>query len=110
MADHIGVMYLGQLVEVGEADALFAAPRHPYTALLLKAAPDLDVADRSLHAIPGELPSAASPPAGCRFHPRWPRAQALCAEQEPALAGAPDGDAVRCNFPLDARQVRRPER
>ena len=102
MADRIGVMYLGRIVEIGTADALFANPRHPYSALLLKAAPDLDIVDRSLHPVPGELPSGLSPPSGCSFHPRCPRARDLCKASEPKLGNASGEGIVACHFPLDA--------
>jgi peptide/nickel transport system ATP-binding protein len=101
MADRIGVMYLGELVEEASAATLFRRPRHPYTRLLIDAAPDLDVEDRSLHPIRGELPSPAAPPAGCRFHPRCPFAQDLCRTTVPAPRPAPDGGMVRCHFDLD---------
>jgi peptide/nickel transport system ATP-binding protein len=101
MADRIGVMYLGQLVEEAQGTDLFRSPRHPYTRLLIDAAPDLDTHDRSLHPIAGDLPSPSAPPPGCRFHTRCPRAQALCIETEPAMTQAADGTAFRCHFPLD---------
>ena len=101
MADRIGVMYLGQIVEEAETDTLFGAPRHPYTRLLIDAAPDLDTHDRSLHPIAGDLPSPSSPPSGCRFHTRCPRAAAPCVENEPVLTVTPEGSTFRCHFPLE---------
>ncbi|MEJ1158412.1 ABC transporter ATP-binding protein [Prosthecomicrobium sp. N25] len=106
MADRIGVMYLGELVETADAETLFRAPRHPYTRLLIDAAPDLDVADRSLHPIRGELPSPAAPPPGCRFHPRCPFAEDRCRREAPAERAVPGG-TVRCHFDLDLSLPRR---
>ena len=101
MADRIGVMYLGQLVETAAADELFRKPRHPYTRLLIDAAPSIDVTDRSLHPIRGELPSIKAPPPGCRFSPRCPFAQAMCRATMPAPRPTPEGGMVRCHFDLD---------
>jgi oligopeptide/dipeptide ABC transporter ATP-binding protein len=79
-------MYLGRLAELAPRDALFAAPRHPYTRALLLAVPEPDpVTQRAKPRVPlaGEIPSPARPPAGCRFHTRCPMARPLCREQEP---------------------------
>jgi peptide/nickel transport system ATP-binding protein len=103
MADRIGVMYLGQLVEEAPTTQLFRAPRHPYTRLLIDAAPNLDTSDRRLHPIAGELPSPSATPQGCRFHGRCPRAQSICAVEEPAVTRAENGATFRCHFPLDER-------
>ncbi len=99
ISDRIGVMYLGQLVEVGEAQALFAAPKHPYTRALLDAVP-LPIVDktRALAILEGNVPSPTDPPAGCRFHPRCPLAQAQCREQAPALRDIRPGWHVACHF------------
>jgi peptide/nickel transport system ATP-binding protein len=104
IADRIGVMYLGQIVEIADNPALFETPRHPYTRLLLEAALDLDTSDQSLHPIPGELPSPQSPPPGCRFQTRCPRMQRVCIDDEPALTASMD-TAFRCHFPLDGGVV-----
>ena len=107
IADRIGVMYLGKLVEVGPTDQVYARPAHPYTAGLLAAVPvavpRAEGSRRLTPAIRGELPSAAAPPSGCRFRTRCPRAQQVCAEDEPPLdtAGAA-GHVVACHFPLRA--------
>ena len=88
VADRIGVMYLGKLVELAEADALFAQPRHPYTRALLAAIPVPDPTRRSAGSagLRGEIPSARNPPAGCRFHTRCPMVHAeRCATDEPQL-------------------------
>jgi oligopeptide/dipeptide ABC transporter ATP-binding protein len=105
LADRIGVMYLGQLVETGDASEVYAHPAHPYTAGLLEAIPLPDPAlerSKGKLAIEGELPSAADPPSGCRFRTRCPRAQAVCAEQQPALrAFNVPGHRAACHFPLE---------
>jgi peptide/nickel transport system ATP-binding protein len=101
MADRIGVMYLGQLVEEATTSDLFRSPRHPYTRLLIDAAPDLDTYDRSLHPIAGDLPSPSAPPPGCRFHTRCPRAQGRCVAEEPGITTSSDGTTFRCHFPLE---------
>ncbi|SDK81219.1 peptide/nickel transport system ATP-binding protein/peptide/nickel transport system ATP-binding protein [Nonomuraea jiangxiensis] len=99
MADRIGVMYLGKLVEVGPAHQVVRAPRHPYTQALLDAVPTPDPghAPSPDTTIRGELPSALNPPTGCRFRTRCPLAQDICAT-EPLLQGATH--QVACHFPL----------
>ena len=101
MANRVGVMYLGQIVEEAETPVLFASPRHPYTRLLIDAAPDLDTSDRSLHPIAGEIPSPHSPPSGCRFHTRCPRARDRCAIEEPLPDSLGATTMLRCHFPLE---------
>jgi oligopeptide/dipeptide ABC transporter ATP-binding protein len=87
ISDRVAVMYLGEIVEIGETEALFSSPRHPYTKALLEAAPDLDPARRTRKASArGELPSPLSPPAGCRFHPRCPHVFERCRVAPPLLA------------------------
>jgi len=103
LADRIGVMYLGKLVEIGPSSALYASPAHPYTAGLLEAIPVPDPAReraKESAAIPGELPSALNPPTGCRFRTRCPRAQELCANEEPPLRPFGTGHLAACHFPL----------
>ena len=85
MATRVGVMYLGRLIEIGETDALFARPRHPYTRMLLDAVPDLTMSGRPRIAIGGEPPNPIDPPPGCPFHPRCPRAIAICKIERPAF-------------------------
>lgn len=85
MADRVGVLYLGSLVEVNEADALFSAPRHPYTRMLLDAIPDHEMSGRRRTPVTGEIPNPIEPPSGCTFHPRCPRATEQCKQTIPTL-------------------------
>jgi peptide/nickel transport system ATP-binding protein len=83
MADRLGVMYLGRIVEQGPAESIFGRPRHPYTRLLLDAIPDLEPGRRVRAPVGGELPSPVAPPAGCAFHPRCPLATERCRVEKP---------------------------
>jgi peptide/nickel transport system ATP-binding protein len=103
MADTIGVMYLGKLVEMGPSAEVYARPAHPYTQGLLDAVPDATVATTKVSRkliVRGELPSAVDPPSGCRFRTRCPRAQTLCAEVEPILTNFGPSHIAACHFPL----------
>jgi oligopeptide/dipeptide ABC transporter ATP-binding protein len=103
VADEVGVMYLGKLVEWGPSDTLFRETVHPYTRALIDTIPVPDPAReqaKSAPAISGELPSAVHPPSGCRFRTRCPRAQQLCAEAEPPLQIFGPGHSAACHFPL----------
>ncbi len=105
LADRIGVMYLGKLVEVGSGDQIYRTPAHPYTDALIATIPVPDPAvqrTKSDVAIRGELPSPVHPPPGCRFHTRCPRAQARCAEEEPLLRSFGHGHVAACHFPLQS--------
>ncbi len=98
MSHTIAVMYLGRIVEIGEAKAVAVAPRHPYTQALFAAAlPAHPDETRDDAVLAGEVPSPIAPPAGCRFHPRCPRAMHHCATREPALRDA-DGRLVACHL------------
>ncbi|MHB8492739.1 MAG: ABC transporter ATP-binding protein, partial [Solirubrobacteraceae bacterium] len=142
MCDRVGVMYLGKLVETAPSDALYSHPRHPYTAALLASVPRfqsgvgrgggsspagtggsaeqaMTVHDRPpvRAVLRGEVPSAASPPSGCRFHPRCPKSTERCAAEEPVLAPMPQSAApnhtageqtealVACHYPLSMEEV-----
>ncbi len=105
MADTIGVMYLGKLVEQGPAAEIYDHPAHHYTQGLLDAVPVADVTTarakaRSDTTVQGELPSPVNPPSGCRFRTRCPAAQGVCAEMEPPLSDFGNGHMAACHFPL----------
>ncbi len=85
VADEVGVMYLGRLVELAPRDDLFATPRHPYTRMLLAAVPDLKGRGRERVPVLGEVPDPLLPPSGCAFHPRCPNANERCRVERPAL-------------------------
>lgn len=83
VADRVGVMYLGRMVEVAPRDELFARPRHPYTRMLLEAIPDINGAGKPRTAVAGEVPNPLNPPSGCTFHPRCPYANDRCRAEAP---------------------------
>jgi peptide/nickel transport system ATP-binding protein len=102
ISHRVAVMYLGHVVEIADRDTLFAAPRHPYTEILLSAVPvpnPRTPARRIL--LQGDPPSPANPPTGCRFHTRCPLAQDICRQQQPALTpreAASGSQWVACHF------------
>jgi peptide/nickel transport system ATP-binding protein len=103
MADTVGVMYLGKLVEVGPSDEIYRNPCHPYTRGLLDSVPKpfaIDVPDEVEIKIKGELPSSVFPPSGCRFRTRCPRAQEICANEEPPFRQFGTDHTAACHFPL----------
>jgi len=103
VSDRVAIMYLGRIVESGSAGTIYAAPRHPYTQGLLASVPKLRLqADGvvDFRPIAGELPSPLSPPSGCAFHPRCPRATDLCRAERPALIPREDGSLVACHHAL----------
>ena len=105
ISDRVMVMYLGQVAELGPTEALFNAPRHPYTRALLASMPSLDPDHRSTAPpLAGDPPNPINPPAGCRFHPRCPVAAPLCAHRvpQPVAAGAAHGVACLLHEPPDA--------
>lgn len=102
MSDRVAVMYLGQVVESGPTQDLFAAPRHPYTEALLQAIPIPSVGARKARvAIEGDPPDPIAPPAGCRFHTRCPYAKDLCHSQPPILQDIGNGRQAACHFATD---------
>ena len=103
LSDRIIVLYLGQVMQAGSAEAVFDGPHHPYTEALLSAVPQLDgvVADRI--RLDGEIPSAASPPGGCVFHTRCPRRlpSGVCETTPPPVLDVGDGNSIRCHIHPD---------
>jgi len=102
VADRIGVMYLGRLVELAEAQELFGHPMHPYTRMLLDAVPDLEMSGRQRTPVAGEVPNPLAPPAGCAFHPRCPHANERCARERPLLIHH-GGGAAACHAVAEGR-------
>jgi peptide/nickel transport system ATP-binding protein len=102
LADRIAVLYLGRVMEYGEAETVFAGPHHPYTEALLSAVPSLDGTQRERIVLTGEIPSPAHPPTGCVFHTRCPRRlpSGICESEEPPLVEAEPGHLMRCHIPL----------
>jgi oligopeptide/dipeptide ABC transporter ATP-binding protein len=103
MANRIGVMYLGKLVELGSGDDIYQRAAHPYTAGLIATIPVPEPVEARATAnvgIKGELPSPVNPPSGCRFRTRCPFAQELCAQEEPPLRSFGPGHMAACHFPL----------
>jgi peptide/nickel transport system ATP-binding protein len=108
LSDRIAVLYLGRLLEIGPAAAVFDGPHHPYTEALLSSAPALGEAPRGERVrLSGEVPSPAAPPSGCVFHTRCPRKLgAICEQQDPPYLDAGDGHRIRCHIPLhDLRKL-----
>jgi len=105
MAERIGVMYIGKLVELGSGDDIYQRAAHPYTAGLIATipVPEPHIARARRGAgIVGELPSPINPPSGCRFRTRCPLAQELCSVEEPLLRSFGPGHAAACHFPLQS--------
>ena len=103
LSNNIGVMYLGKLVEIGPSDEVYYHPVHPYTRGLIDTIPNADpVVEKAKVAkgVAGELPSAIDPPSGCRFRTRCPRAQDICAAEEPPLRPFGATHFAACHFPL----------
>ncbi|MEU7003620.1 ABC transporter ATP-binding protein [Nonomuraea sp. NPDC046570] len=110
LADRVGVMYLGKLVETGTTEEVYGSAAHPYTAGLLAAVPDADPETRRPQVsarVRGELPSPIDPPSGCRFRTRCALATELCAEVEPPLQPVTDTQQVACHHPLQPKQISR---
>ena len=97
MSDRVLVMYLGQVVEIGDSETLFKHPAHPYTQALLSSIPTLDPDQRTEKPpLAGDPPNPINPPSGCRFHPRCVHAQAVCSQSMPVLADSVHGQQVAC--------------
>jgi peptide/nickel transport system ATP-binding protein len=101
ISDRVLVLYLGKVMEAAPSGGLFDAPLHPYTRYLISAVPLTDPAaekQRQHLQMPGEPPSAANPPSGCRFRTRCPIARPVCTEAEPALTEYRPGHFAACHF------------
>jgi peptide/nickel transport system ATP-binding protein len=98
VADRVGVMYLGRVVEMAPVAQLFARPRHPYTRMLLDAVPDLAMSGKSRTPVAGEVPNPLAPPPGCAFHPRCPHANERCRIERPQVL-----DNVACHAVEEGR-------
>ncbi|HER35341.1 MAG TPA: ABC transporter ATP-binding protein [Halothiobacillaceae bacterium] len=103
-AQRVSVQYAGQQVEIQPVEGLFAAPRHPYTAALLDALPERGEG-RRLPTIPGVVPGQGDLPEGCLFNPRCAYATETCRTSPPGMSRLPDGPAVRCHYPLAAKDI-----
>lgn len=105
LCERVVVLYLGRVMEEGDRETLFSSPSHPYTRALLASVPVLDPARARANeglVLHGELPSPISPPSGCVFRTRCPRAKELCAQVEPAFQEGRPGHRFACHFPHDA--------
>lgn len=98
LADRVAVMYLGEIVEIGASENIFKNPSHPYTIALLSAMPEIDKKPKEKIILRGQIPSAISPPTGCKFHTRCFMAQEICKTQAPKLEKTACGTLARCHF------------
>jgi oligopeptide/dipeptide ABC transporter ATP-binding protein len=109
VCDRIAVMYLGKIVELADADALFEHPRHPYTGALLSAVPVPDprmAKGKQRQVLGGDVPSPTNPPPACRFHTRCPKARdGVCNVEEPLLEPKEGGNLAACHFPLTDQEI-----
>lgn len=102
IADRVGVMYLGKLVELGPVDRIYKQPAHPYTESLLSAIPEVNPQkQRTRILLKGDVPSPANPPSGCQFHTRCPYVQPLCSSVEPEFKEIAAGRFTACHYPLN---------
>ena len=105
VSDRIGVMYAGRMAELADADAVFKSPIHPYTYALMGAFPSIKGDKRELTTLPGEPPDLLNPPAGCRFHPRCPRATAQCQQEVPPFIEHSPNHMAACWHPMEVNNV-----
>ena len=105
MADRVGVMYLGRLVEVADSRTLFENPRHPYTRMLLATIPDIKMEGKRHEIVRGEVPNPITPPSGCTFHPRCPLATDRCRNEAPHLIPTAHGHLAACHAIEEGRQA-----
>ena len=99
ISDRIGVMYLGNMVELAPTQELFDNPKHPYTEALMAAIPTTDIdADKELRILEGDIPSPVNPPKGCKFHTRCPYATDRCREEAPCQREVEPGHYVVCHL------------
>lgn len=96
VADTIGVMYAGKIVELGETSQVLSSPLHPYTAGLLESIPSIETKGKRLKSIGGEVPDLINLPPGCRFHPRCRFAEDICHKETPPLSSTSDGRLIEC--------------
>jgi oligopeptide/dipeptide ABC transporter ATP-binding protein len=113
VSDRVAVMYLGRLCEAGPGESVYRDPLHPYTRALLDSVPSTDkhstdnTTKRAPTTISGEPPSPVDPPSGCRFRTRCPRAQEVCAAEQPPMRELATGHTVACHFPLASESAAR---
>jgi peptide/nickel transport system ATP-binding protein len=100
VSDRVAVLYFGRVVELGSAEAIFRAPRHPYTKLLAGSAPSIGRVMAASQGQPGELPDPLKPPKGCAFRSRCPRAVERCAVEDPPLMPMGTGQVAACFNPV----------
>ena len=98
LCDRVAIMYLGRIVEQGTVEEVFSRPNHPYTQALLSEVPRLDTGRRTFTAIQGEIPSPLSPPDGCHFHPRCPKAMEVCSVRQPTFSYLSTGHESACHL------------
>jgi peptide/nickel transport system ATP-binding protein len=103
VSDRVGVMYLGQIVEIAPRARIFGLPQHPYTRMLLDAIPDISMSGRARTPVGGEVPNPLNPPSGCSFHPRCPLANERCKRERPVLRLIPEGGSVACHAVEEGR-------
>ena len=108
VSDRVGVMYLGRIVELAPKRTLFAAPRHPYTRMLLDAIPDIAMTGRARTPVAGEVPNPLAPPGGCAFHPRCPWVHERCRREQPGLKANDGGGLAACHAVEENRIDTRP--